>query len=374
MDQHHYDVIIIGAGPAGCATACKLNTDDMRVCLIDEVDRKSFKVGGALPAKALPLLNTLGIRELSDILRSNEYSSYIANISSWGSEEWNDTDNLTHDKKGGWHVLRHRFDTALRNYTRLRGATLRKNRVMKIHTSPGEINAFQVHFADDSQPISSTWLVDASGRKGFVTKQLGINRIQYGRQMAIIYWIKSPIEDNDHTTRIKSIRNGWFYTSLLPGDTRMLSFQGLPQDIAELTRSPDIFFEMFNQAELLPYPISMSDVVEGPEATLANVSKPEIIAGPGWLSVGDAAIAFDPLTSYGISFALYSGIQAAEAISTSMYYPWMEKDMFTMFCSTINRVFDKKQKARQYHYTCEKRYQDHPYWQQYKPEIYVHEQ
>jgi len=38
------------------------------------------------------------------------------------------------------------------------------------------------------------------------------------------------------------------------------------------------------------------------------------IAGSDWLALGDAAIAFDPLSSHGITNAVYTAWQAAEAI------------------------------------------------------------
>ena len=43
-------------------------------------------------------------------------------------------------------------------------------------------------------------------------------------------------------------------------------------------------------------------------------SRAAIVAGDDWIAVGDAAAAFDPLSSQGVAWALESGLMAAQAI------------------------------------------------------------
>ena len=47
----------------------------------------------------------------------------------------------------------------------------------------------------------------------------------------------------------------------------------------------------------------------------ANSSRLDCVSGRGWLAVGDAAMAFDPLSSQGLVQALASGIRAGEALN-----------------------------------------------------------
>ena len=49
-----------------------------------------------------------------------------------------------------------------------------------------------------------------------------------------------------------------------------------------------------------------------PFLVAANSSRLDCVCGHGWLAVGDAAIAFDPLSSQGLLQALASGIRAGE--------------------------------------------------------------
>ena len=47
----------------------------------------------------------------------------------------------------------------------------------------------------------------------------------------------------------------------------------------------------------------------------ANSSRLNYVSGRGWLAVGDAAMAFDPLSSQGLVQALASGIRAGEGLN-----------------------------------------------------------
>ena len=51
-----------------------------------------------------------------------------------------------------------------------------------------------------------------------------------------------------------------------------------------------------------------------PRVVSACSSRSLIVAGDNWITVGDAAAAFDPLSSQGVAWALASGLAAAETI------------------------------------------------------------
>lgn len=54
-------------------------------------------------------------------------------------------------------------------------------------------------------------------------------------------------------------------------------------------------------------------VTTPPELTAAHTALTSPVAGPGWFTVGDAAMGFDPISSQGLFNALYTGLAAAEA-------------------------------------------------------------
>jgi flavin-dependent dehydrogenase len=78
------------------------------------------------------------------------------------------------------------------------------------------------------------------------------------------------------------------------------------------------------------------------------------VAGEGWLAIGDAAAALDPLSSHGIAAALAGGIEAARAIvegSTERYERSIDAS-WTAYVS-MRRAF----------YAAERRWSGTPFWQ-----------
>ena len=56
------------------------------------------------------------------------------------------------------------------------------------------------------------------------------------------------------------------------------------------------------------------DLQAGPRVVAAHSSRLDRVSGDGWLAVGDAAMACDPLSSQGLTHALASGILAGEVL------------------------------------------------------------
>jgi|KBSSwiStaDraftv2_1062776.scaffolds.fasta_scaffold479824_2 hypothetical protein len=60
--------------------------------------------------------------------------------------------------------------------------------------------------------------------------------------------------------------------------------------------------------------LSAFDLQTDTRVVTAHSSRLDRVSGDGWLAVDDAAMAFDPLSSQGLTHALASGIRAGEAL------------------------------------------------------------
>ena len=363
MQHTHYDVIIIGGGPAGVAAAIRLTQLQFSVCIIDKPSNSKLKVGESIPGATLRLLAVLGINSLETLLALNNFKTATANVSAWGTENWSYTNAIQNPEGGGWHLLRHKFDTALQEYALQQGITFINNLVKNVHKE--KQYSIQLKFPHEITKLTSNFIIDASGRAAVFLKQLGIPKITFEEQMAAYTWLKPNKNDTDATTRIKSVKNGWWYTSLLPDNSRIISFHGLINDVQLKVKNSNVFIEEFNDAQLLPYSIYQKDFITTINAKQASITHANKFIGTTWLAVGDAALSFDPIASQGIFFALYSGITAAETLQQLVKSPKDSTTIKATYTEKIQRVFKHNKNTRTMFYTMEQRYTKQPYWQQY---------
>ncbi|WP_264551134.1 NAD(P)/FAD-dependent oxidoreductase [Flavobacterium sp. N2038] len=364
MDDIKFDVIVAGAGPAGCAAAIILKRAGLKVCLADKEFTADYKVGESIPGASIRLLNRLGINRIDDLLNKNEYKPCHSNASSWGNEEWVYQSGLKNPEGGGYHVNRILFDQALKTKATSLDVPLFTSLIDKISVLPNEQSSkrFLIQFKDGSfKNITAKWIIDATGRKAAIAHKLGIKKVRIDNQMAAVNWVQAAVDDNDFATRIKSTPNGWWYTALLPDQRRVIGFQSLPDTVSQMHKQPNLFFQEFNESGILPYKITSESSVQN-IAVEAGLSISESITENHFLCVGDAALSFDPLASQGIFFALYSGIKGAETIINCINNSNLEDQNLAEYKFIVNRVFNENKKALRYFYLNELRYPNYPYW------------
>lgn len=326
-------------------------------------------MGESLPGAVLRTLRRLQLGGPEQLLKPGELERCAANVSAWGSERWAYQDALTNPEGGGWHVLRHRFDGALRRHASQLGVALLPARVTGSRLVDGGRRVVLAHLPGaQGAELTAHFIADATGRRALLARQLGVQRVRLSRQSAIVGWLRHPPSDVERTTRSRSVHDGWWYTARVPQGARVIAFHGLPATIATLVKSPQLFVERCNGAKLLPYAFSTGDWLLPPRTSDASVLTGERVAGPGWIAVGDAALAFDPLSSQGVLFALYSGIRAAEAVVAQLQQPNTTR-LLDEYASKVRSVLDANQRARHLLYSSELRFVDLEYWRRQRQSV-----
>lgn len=82
------------------------------------------------------------------------------------------------------------------------------------------------------------------------------------------------------------------------------------------------------------------------------------MAGAGWIAVGDAACAFDPLAGNGILKALVSGIDASLALVRHSN----ESNAFDNYSDSVRMMFSNYLVNRTEFYQREKRWRQSSFW------------
>ena len=139
---------------------------------------------------------------------------------------------------------------------------------------------------------------------------------------AYAQWFSRPRSDNDRYTRIEAAPHGWWYSNRLPGtkgnETKRLVVWHTDKDLpaARIASDRHGFDHLLKNSTLIA-PLLEAEGYRpcgSVRGAPANSQRLEHFCGDDWLAVGDAAQAYDPLSSQGIDKALSTGSHAGHMI------------------------------------------------------------
>ena len=160
------DVLVVGAGPAGCATAIRTARGGLSTVLLDRPRAARSWAGESLP----PGIGNL-VRSVfgEGVLSENHHRPAIGTRSVWGSDALVETDFLTNPLGEGWLLDRARFDADAREAAAAAGVAIVEVRHLgPLSRGP---SAWRLDIGDGTR-LSARFLVDATGRSGALLRQL----------------------------------------------------------------------------------------------------------------------------------------------------------------------------------------------------------
>lgn len=305
------DVAIVGAGPAGCATAMALRQHGHRCLLLERGGDAPTRVGETLPPAAYRPLAALGVWD--DFVASTPLPS-VAIRSVWGRSEPQEREFIYDPYGTGWHLDRARFDAMLREQAKKAGAVLRQP--AQLHSAELDRHGiWALRIAGDV--LSARFVVDASGRAASFARRQGALRTASDRLIGVVarYRLRTPQRVEAGVMLLEAAQHGWWYGARLPDAQLVISYMTDPELIPRGVRE---FESVLSQTE------QVARVAEGhvldrpPHPVPAETACLWPVCGNGWLAVGDAAASYDPLSGQGIFKALSEGRLAADAISANL--------------------------------------------------------
>jgi flavin-dependent dehydrogenase len=311
---HGVDVLILGAGPAGAALAIALKRAGVgEVLLVDRPSRQAIPMGEAAAPGLEPLLWRLG---LDTDLESRGHRSCHGNRSLWGAGEAAVEDFMRRPHGRGWRLDRAAFDAWLCREAVAAGAGLLSPARLGSALREGE--EWRVEILSGAGPlrIKTRWIVDSTGRRAALARRLGARLHRFDRLIALAV-LALPTEGRgfEGFSLIESAELGWWYGARLPGGEAVLA---LMTD-SDLARSADLRSPArFNQALAATREIShFARLPAGavrPQAFAAGTQFVDRAIGAGWLAIGDALMAFDPLCAAGVTGALEDALAAGDTV------------------------------------------------------------
>jgi len=344
------DVAIVGGGPAGSTAAITLARLGLSVTVIERSAYDALRIGETLPPTIRDTLSRVGLwRQFTEDGHAPSYG----NCAAWGAPDLHANDYIFHAHGHGWHVDRARFDRMLATAAQDAGAVLREG--SRLLSCARCAEGWQLILDSGPSPdrVVARFLVDASGRRACIARAHGATTVRHDRLIGIarLYSVECDAADLDSFTMIEAAESGWWYSAFLPG-RRLITVFLTDSDLRP--RHPDVHEARHTSARLRGCGSGSAQFV----FSAATVSLDRAI-GPGWLAAGDAAAAFDPLSSQGISSAMRSGLAAADAIAG---HAAGDGDALERYAADVDRSFARYLSSRQHYYGRERRWPRAPFW------------
>jgi flavin-dependent dehydrogenase len=353
MSVANQPVGIVGGGPAGLATALALRAHGLDVCVIDQGDWSAARAGEHLAAAAQPTLERLGLQSLY------ERALLCRGIdAAWGAAEPQFQELQLFTPFGGGRIVeRPGFDQAMLAHARAQGITcLERTRVHSAtYTSSGE---WRVVLRSGSTRTFSC-LVDATGRAASLARAQGARVVVYDRLVGVSARMSGSHHDNLNKLHIWSARDGWWYLATLPGGERIATWMTDVEQIGQLGQRAAWQQHCARHFEAARLPPELASATWGrPRSFPAHSQRLQRPYGAGWIAVGDAALAFDPLSSQGLAKALRSGCDAADAIAQR------QPEACARYQEKLEHDWQRYLDARCHYYRLEQRFPEAPFWRE----------
>lgn len=346
------DVLIVGGGPAGATAA--LNLAPLRsVAIVERNAAPSPRIGESLPAAARRLFRDMGL--LESFLAEGHAPCY-GQRSVWGDPRPQELDALRDPDGPGWHLDRMRFERWLRDAASSRGAELLAPATVERIERDGDVWRVDT----STVTLRARIIIDAAGRSAPIARRLGAQLCVTDR--LVCGWIYG--DDTGSASRgltyVEATEDGWWYTAPIPNARRILAFHtdaDLPA--SRIARDRDALLAAAMSTASLAAALAGFVADDTASFTAAHSTTLDPCARNGWLAAGDAALAFDPLSSQGLLNALFTGLAAAEAADSHLRG---DVDALPRYRATIDGVATAYRRHLSAWYGLERRWPEAPFW------------
>lgn len=352
MSRAAFDVLIAGGGSAGMATALELAAN-RSVAIVDPQVRRGIHAGETLPPGCRPILGHLGLLES---FADGGHARCEGTMSAWGSDAIRFTDYLTHPERHGWRLDRDAFDAMLTSEGARRGITIIDATIADVARC-----AEGWRITAGGNEITARVIVDATGRQAAIARRLGARKVVFDQLVGVAGVLTPEASIERSYPLIEAKPDGWVYSVIVPnGQLAVVAMTDSDIAHANGLHDRDSWQHWIAAAPHTRQRLKGAQLVAGPVTASAGSHRLDRAAGDDWLAAGDAASAYDPLSSQGIVKALQSGIAAAAAIAEHLAG---DRTALAAYAQSITDDFDSYLALRTRYYQMEKRWPSEPFWQ-----------
>ena len=301
------DVIILGAGPAGCCAAIRLADLGKRVILAERTAFPRPHIGESLSPGIWNILDYLGVAE--NIAEGQILRDLTARVI-WESRE---PSVIPAEKRGpGVMVDRADFDHRLLEAARQRGVRILQPARVLTRVRDEDGWALAVQYNGEIIEVKAHLVLDAMGRHGKSARSRHATA-----PVTLALWDAAPGSWMPRETRIEALPRGWLWGSPRPdGSYRVMAFVS-PCKV-RILGATETMRRLLAQSRLFK---PAAESVSHPRTCSAAPYLDMTPWDEGCIKLGEAAFALDPLSSSGVEKAMRFAMQTVIAVNTVLADP-----------------------------------------------------
>lgn len=337
-------ILILGAGPAGAATAIGLRRLGYAVTVISEWRR--FAAVEGVSQRVLEGLRHAGLGHALD----------CAAPPSQRRVRWNGQESAQNIE---FLLDRPLFDQGLREDLREAGVEVIEDRVLGVESGERDHSVR----LESGRTLSAGFLVEARGRQAPLNQKAGKARRGPETLSLLNRWQGEP---GPVASAVESLPDGWAWMARL-ADGRcywQLTLDVASSELPAKERLPDYCCQRRMASVLVR---EFFAAAEEREPDLHARSSTPILSleacGDNWIRVGDAAMAVDPLSGNGVFQSLSSALQAPAVINTLLRRPERAALARRFHQRRVEQLFLRFARVGRDFYAEERQWPAQPFWQ-----------
>jgi flavin-dependent dehydrogenase len=339
-EDHRYDTIVIGGGPAGSTAAAVLAEKGRRVILLEKERFPRYHIGESLiPYTYFPLARLGLIEKMKASHFPKKYSVQFVSTNGQVSTPFYFFTQLKHDAANTWQVLRSEFDQMLLDNTRAKGAEVVEEIIVRdlLRDNGAVVGVKAVDKNGVAREFHAPMTIDASGRDAFSMTRHGW-KVRDTALTKIAVWtyyhgaLRDPGIDEGATTVAYVPEKGWFWYIPLPDNVVSVGVVAEKDYLYQGTKDLEAIFLREVENNLWVKQHLAVGKQFGPYRVTGEYSyRSRHCAADGLLLAGDAFAFLDPVFSSGVFIALRSGEMAAEAVDAALAAGDVSASRFTEY-------------------------------------------
>lgn len=351
----NFDVVVVGAGPAGSSAATALAQHGRRVLVLEREKFPRYHIGESLIPFTYHALDRIGmIPRLRQSAFSRKYSVQFVSPSGRASQPFYFYDRYDRETVAQtWQVLRSDFDQMLVDNAREHGVEVREEvEVVELLRDGDRHVGVRARTRDGQEyTVHAPVTIDATGREAIAATHNAWRR-RDPKLNKVAVWtyyegaLRDPGIDEGGTTVAFIPDKGWFW--YIPQHNNRVSV-GVVADGKYLARDgvkdPEtIFHREVKENRWIEEHLAPGRCLGEYWLTAEYTFRSQYCATDGLLLVGDAFGFLDPVFSSGVMLALKSGVMAADTIHEALTAGDVSAARFSGYGSAMSSSMENMRK------------------------------